>query len=130
MYFTLLYGFISSIALSILYFILLTVIDNQSLTNSIFFLCFSTYMLIISYSFKNIEHSLFNYPLFDNTLLNGANIIGFLLIAGSVYTPIGQHVLSLTYVPFMYIWIVITWMVTNIALVECMKYMYFIRKNK
>ncbi len=120
----------SSVLLFVLYYSLSVNIESIALAQSVFFLCFSMYVLVISYSFKNINRPIFHYPVFDNIRLNIANIIGILLILLTVYTPFGRSAFELVSVPVSYVWILIMWLIFNILLVECMKWIFNSKKMK
>ncbi len=127
-YFTFSYGLISSVLLAIMYPLLLNIGISIILSQSIFFACFGLYILGVTYSFKNIEKTIGSYPLFNNMLLNIANIIGVLLLAITIFTRLGNSIFTLVPIPATYLWIPCAWVILNIVIVECMKYIIMIKK--
>lgn len=114
-------GTFSSLLLFVLYFILMKIMSPE-LARTVFFACFATYILSVSYSFKNIEKLIISYNPFSNMRLNIANLIGFALIIITLYSPIMQQVFDLTTIPFALLWIIVIWNIGNIILVELAKY--------
>lgn len=122
-------GAFSSVLLFSLYYLLSVNIADIKLAQTIFFLCFSVYVLAISYSFKNLDKSIFSYNIFSNKRLNIANVIGIGFIVLTVYTKFGQRVFNLTHVPTSYLWILFGWLAVNIFLVEVVKLGFNIRQR-
>lgn len=117
-------GTLSSILLFILYYFLTETIVNQTLARSIFFVCFSTYTLTISYSFRNLDKLIINYNPFSNTRLNIANGIALTLIILSVTLPVMNRIFDMTSIPLLYVWIIVTWNVFNLGVVEFTKWVF------
>jgi magnesium-transporting ATPase (P-type) len=80
--------------------------------------------LTISYSFVDLDKYIWKYNPFSNMRLNVGVFVGVLLIFLTIYTPIGQDIFKLTYVPVRYLWILAVWVVFNIWVVEFAKFMY------
>lgn len=117
-------GIFSSLLLFVLYYLLSIYIHDIKLVQSVFFLCFAVYVLVISYSFKNLDKPIFKYNVFDNMRLNVANVIGLVLIFLTVYTSIGQEIFGLYAVPVGDLWILLVWLVLNVVLVEFSKFIF------
>lgn len=115
-------GAFSSLLLFALYAALSYGISDSAVAQSLFFACFSTYILAVSYSFVHLEKTMLHYVPFSNWRLNAANGAGLFLIAGTLYTPLGQTVFELVPPPFPYLPIVVAWCVGNVLLVECAKW--------
>jgi Ca2+-transporting ATPase len=115
-------GTLSSILLFVLYYGLLKMTNDVLLARSIFFACFATYVLSVSYSFRDMDKILFSYNPFTNMRLNIAAIIGFGLVFLTIYHPFMQSVFSLTSVPASLLWIIVVWNVFNVLVVELAKF--------
>ncbi len=115
-------GTLSSFFLFALYVLLVKIIPDPLLARSLFFVCFGTYVLTISYSFKNMEKFIFTYNPFTNIRLNVANLFGLGLIIATVTIPFLQEVFTVTSIPLRFIWIILLWNVFNIALIESAKW--------
>jgi Ca2+-transporting ATPase len=117
-------GTVSSILLFVLYFVLQKYIADTDVAKSIFFLCYGTYALTVSYSFKNLDKLIFQYNPFSNMRLNVANIIGFGLIVSTTSFVFMREVFNLSFVGSDYVWIIVLWNVLNVALIELTKFMF------
>ncbi len=122
-------GTVSSVLLFVLYFVLQKYIEDIELAKSVFFLCFATYTLVISYSFKNLDRLIFQYNPFSNPRLNIAVVIGLVLIVSTTSFPFMRDIFHLSFVGTDYIWIILLWNVFNISLIELTKlvFMRFVR---
>ncbi|MBP6931340.1 MAG: cation-transporting P-type ATPase [Candidatus Pacebacteria bacterium] len=121
-------GTVSSLLLFVLYYLLTKNIIDISVAQSVFFLCFASYILIISYSFIDLDRYIWNYNIFSNWRLNLSVLIGLVLIFATVYTKIGQNVFGLVPTPFNYLWILFGWLAVNVWVIEFTKY-FFINKH-
>ncbi len=123
-------GTVSSALLFALYWSMLShgipFVDAQS----ILFLCFACYVLIVAYSFKNLEKPLFSYPLFTNHYLNGSVLIAMSLIILTYALPQAREVFELGIPPTSLLWIVAVWLVANIGVVETAKWFFIARSKK
>lgn len=117
-------GALGSSLLFILYYLLVKHIADITLARSIFFACFSTYILTISYSFRNLDKLIISYNPFSNHRLNTANIIALILISATIYIPYMQDIFDLTSIPLAYLWIVVLWNISNIWVVEFTKWVF------
>jgi P-type Ca2+ transporter type 2C len=117
-------GALGSLLLFALYYILVQHIEDITLARSIFFACFSTYILTISYSFRNLDKLIISYNPFSNHRLNTANIIAFTLIFATIYTPYMQYVFNVTSIPLHLIWIVLAWNISSVWVVEFTKWVF------
>lgn len=115
-------GTLSSGLLFALYFVLMGAIGDELLARSLFFVCFATYTLTISYSFKNIDKAIVRYNPFSNSRLNLANFAGLALIIATVSIPFMQQVFHVTSIPFSFWWIIILWNIANLLIVEVAKW--------
>jgi P-type Ca2+ transporter type 2C len=117
-------GAVSSILLFIFYYTLNKMIDDLLLVRSIFFMCFTIYALVISYSFKNLDRFIFQYNPFNNLRLNIANLIGIGLVSLTVYLPFMQKIFNVKSVPLEYLWLVVAWCLSNVIVIELAKFFF------
>lgn len=117
-------GLFSSLLLFLLYYTLSKNIEDILLARSIFFVCFSTYILTISYSFRNLDKLITTYNPFSNIRLNIANGIALILIILTATLPIAHKVFDMTSIPLIYLWIIILWNVFNLGVIEFTKWVF------
>ena len=120
-------GILSSLLLFLLYFILLKINVDIMLARSIFFVCFASYILVISFSFRSLHRPLFFYPVFSNKKLNVSIIVAAVILIVTMTVPAIRNVFELAALPWSWTPFVIFWLVLNILLVEGAKYF---RRNK
>lgn len=116
-------GTLSSILLFLFYYVLVTLIPDQELARSLFFICFATYSVTISYSFRDINRLIYSYNPFSNMRLNIANIFAFTLLGLTVALPFFNKVFGTVSIPLNLIWIIIVWNIGNVLVVECAKFL-------
>jgi Ca2+-transporting ATPase len=119
---TLTVGVTISLGLLALYMILLSSGIHVELARAIIFACFGSYILIISFSFHNMQKPLFTYPLFTNRLLLGGVFIGLLLTGLTLYLPFFQDLFAMSPLPLVWFGFVLGWLVLNVLFVEAMKW--------
>lgn len=117
-------GMLSSILLFVLYYSLINFGVNQDLSKSIFFACFSTYILAASYSFRSIYKPITSYPIFSNKKLNISIVFAFCLLILTFSVPIIRNTFGLVTLPALWIIFVVVWMLFNMSLVELAKLIF------
>ncbi|MDO8686797.1 MAG: cation-transporting P-type ATPase [Candidatus Berkelbacteria bacterium] len=122
-------GILSSFLLFILYYFLIKIGLDLPVARSIFFVCFSSYILVISFSFRSLNHPLFSYSIFSNKKLNASIIIAVGILILTMSVPIIRNIFELAPLPLSWIPFIIFWLVLNILLVEGAKYILR-KKNK
>ena len=120
-------GILSSLLLFILYYILLKIGLDLPVARSIFFVCFSSYILAIAFSFRSLNHPLFSYSIFSNKKLNMSIIIAVVILIFTMTIPALRNIFELAPLPLSSLPFIIFWLVLNILLVEGAK--YFLRKR-
>lgn len=116
-------GILSSLLLFILYYFLLRIGLDLHLARSIFFVCFSSYILVIAFSFRSLHHSLFSYSIFSNQKLNVAIIIAMAILILTMTVPFMRNIFELAPLPLGWIPFILLWLIFNILLVEGAKYL-------
>lgn len=116
-------GILSSLLLFVLYYILLKIGLDIGVARSIFFVCFSSYILFIAFSFRSLHRPLFSYSIFSNYKLNLAIILAILILVLTMTVPFMRDIFELAPLPLSWIPFIIFWLVLNIFLVEGAKYL-------
>ncbi len=116
-------GILSSLLLFILYYFLLKIGLEIHLARSILFVCFSSYILFIAFSFRSLNRPLFSYPTFSNKKLNSSVIIAVMILIFTMSVPAIRNIFKLAPLPLSSIPFIIFWLVLNILLVEGAKYL-------
>ena len=80
-------GVLTSLLLFILYYFLLKAGINLETARSIFFVCFSSYILVIAFSFRSLHRPLFAYDIFSNRKLNWSILIAVAILVLTMATP-------------------------------------------
>jgi len=111
---------VTSVMLFMLYVILLKLGIPLELTQDIIFACFGTYILLIAFSFKNLDLPIYKYSLTDNKVLLFGVGIGLVLMLATMYVPLLQNIfgtgaLSLPWLLFVTVWILLNVLVVEIA---------------
>lgn len=120
-------GIVSSVLLFILYYYLIKLGLEVHLARSIFFVCFSTYILAIAFSFRSLRRPLFSYNPFSNRKLNWSVIISLALLVGTMTIPFMRKVFEIAPMPMSWLPFIGFWLILNIVLVEVTK--FFLRKE-
>lgn len=120
-------GVLSSLFLVFLYYFLLKFIPNIEQVRSIFFVCFSSYILVISFSFRSLHNSLFSYYIFSNKKLNWSILIAIIILVLTMTVPFMRNIFQLSPLPVSSFPLIILWLILNVLLVEGAK---FILRNK
>lgn len=115
-------GVFSSILLFLLYYIMFNNISNSDEVRSIFFVCFSSYILAVSFSFRSLYKPIFSYNIFSNRKLNGSIIIATVLLVLTMSVPFMRNIFDLAPLPLYSAPIILVWLIVNIALVELAKF--------
>ncbi len=115
-------GFLSSLMLFILYYVLIKAGIEIMLARSILFVCFASYVLAIAFSFRSLRRPLFSYPVFSNMKLNGSIIIATIFLIITMTVPAVRNIFDLVPLPWSWVPFVVFWLVLNIFLVEAAKY--------
>ena len=115
-------GTLSSLLLFFLYYFLVRIGLDISVVKSIFFVCLSSYILVIAFSFRSLHRPLFSYKIFSNKKLNWSIVIATVLLILTMTVPFVRNIFGLTPMPLSWIPFVVFWLILNIFLVECAKY--------
>ncbi len=124
-------GIVSSALMFLLYYSLLKFNVALPVARSIFFVCFSVYILVTAFSFRSLYRPIFSYNPFSNKKLNIAILIAFVILIITISVPFMRNIFDIAPLPFSWIWLVILWSIFNVLLVETAKriFRYKIRKK-
>lgn len=117
-------GILSSALLFILYYVLIKMGVDLAITRTVFFTCFSSYILVVAFSFRSLKRPLFSYNVFSNKRLNISILIAFVLLIGTLTIPFMRNMFDIAPLPFEWIWLVIAWIILNVGMVEIVKYFF------
>lgn len=122
-------GFFTSALLFGLYYALLLWNFDPPLVRSFIFATFATYSLVLAFSLRSIEKSIFSFNPFSNLYLSGGVAFGLFLTAMAIYTPFLQRVLETVPLPPLWIIGVLGVGLLNIAAVESGKLLFRHRRK-
>lgn len=115
-------GLLTSLLLFFLYYFLLKIGVPIDEARSIFFVCFSSYILAISYSFRSLQAPIYKYNIFGNKKLNWSLLIALLILIATMAIPQMRDIFDLAPMPLEWLPFVLLWLAINIALIEGAKY--------
>ncbi|OGI67812.1 hypothetical protein A2738_03390 [Candidatus Nomurabacteria bacterium RIFCSPHIGHO2_01_FULL_42_15] len=122
-------GVLSSLLLFFLYYFLIAIGLPIETARSIFFVCFSSYILAIAFSFRSLHRPLFSYSIFSNIRLNVSILIAVVILVATMTVPVIRNLFELAPLPLSWLPFVGFWLILNVFLVEAAK--YFLRgKNR
>lgn len=124
-------GIVTSILLLLLYHILLSFNIDISIVRSIFFVCFSIYILVIAFSFRSLYRPIYSYNPFSNKKLNIAILSAFAILILTMSIPFMRNLFDIAILPLSWLWLIILWAIINIFIIEGAKFVfrYRIRAN-
>ncbi|MEX2052088.1 MAG: HAD-IC family P-type ATPase [Candidatus Paceibacterota bacterium] len=115
-------GVLSSTLLFFLYYFLLQIGVELQAARSILFVCFSSYVLVIAFSFRSLHQPLFAYKVFSNMKLNLSVLLAAGLLIFTMTVPFMREIFGLAPMPLSWLPFIIFWLIFNIILVEGAKY--------
>lgn len=115
-------GTLTSFLLFVLYWYLLKSSIDLEHARSTVFLCFSLYCMFVAFSLRNLRQPFYFRSVLGNKYLTGSVIFGTALTVATVTVPFLQNVFGLVTPPPSMWGLVGIWLVLNIMLVECAKW--------
>ena len=122
-------GAVSSTLIFVLYYLLLHFNIAVEVARSVFFVCFSIYILVISFSFRSFYKPIFSYNPFSNKKLNIAVLVGLAVLIGTMTIPFLRNLFEIAPMPLSWVWLVIFWALLNVLLVELIKWVFRRRRE-
>lgn len=120
-------GVLSSVALLVLYVFMVKSGFDSAVGRTFLFACFSSYILFVAFSFRNLRKPLFTYRIFDNRILNIGILFGLVMLSATIYVPAFQEIFDTVALPLTWLGFVALWIFGNIALVELAKWLIVYR---
>ena len=120
----LLVGGLGSLINFVSYTLLLRLGYPENLVRTFIFATFALYSLIVAFSLRSLEKTIFQYKFYSNRYLTGGVIIGIILVAFAIYTPLLQSILKTTPLPWTWVAGVLLIAFINLAAVEVTKWLY------
>lgn len=117
-------GLLTSALLFGIYFIMTRLGYDETIVRTFIFGAFGTYTLLVAFSVRSLDKSIFSYPLFSNPYLTAGTAIGFVLMAAAIYLPGLQTLFDTTALPLNWAIGVIAVGFLNIALIEGAKKLF------
>lgn len=122
-------GILSSLLLFLLYYFLIKIGLDIAVARSVFFVCFSSYILAIAFSFRSLNRPLFSYSIFSNKKLNISIIIAVSILILTMSVPAIRNIFGLAPLPASWLPFIAFWLILNIILVEGAKYFLHNKKH-
>ena len=120
-------GSFTSVLLFLLYFILNRTGYDPELVRTFIFASFATYSLLVAFSIRSLEKSIFSYNPFSNSYLTFGVFFGIALTLIAVYLPFAQNIFQTVSLPPLWLAGVFAVGIINILTVEFGK--LIIRRN-
>jgi len=117
-------GTSTSAFLFVLYFCLLKMGFSPEIVRTFIFASFATYTLLVSFSLRNLDKSIFRYNPFSNIYLTAGVIAGILLTLSAIYIPLIRNIVDTVYLPPIWLFGVGLMGILNIFAVEFGKWIY------
>lgn len=118
-------GTFTSFLLFALYYGLMQTAVPESEIKTFLFACFSSYILLVAFSFRNLDRPIFSYNPFSNRFLNIGVATGLALLCATLYIPYLQEVFSTVTLGPAWLALIVLWVLFNIVLVECAKWLFY-----
>ncbi len=117
-------GTITSIALLMMYVVLLRLGHDPATVRTFIFAAFGLYTLFLVFSVRSLHASIFSYGLFSNHYLVAGSLVGVAMMTAAIYLPPLQALFST--VPLSWEWIVgvMVFGICAIAIREASKYLF------
>ena len=115
-------GTLSSVLLLALYIFLAQTDLPLETVKNVIFACFSSYILVIAFSFRNLHLPIYRYSLTENKVLLFGVGFGFLLLFATLYLPLFQNIFGTESLSLGWLMFVVAWLVLNVVIVEMAKW--------
>ena len=85
--------------------------------------CFASYVLAISFSFRSLYKPIYTYNPFSNRTLSWSVLAALGIIVATVSLPFMREIFGLVSISIDWVWFVAGWVIVNVIIVECAKYL-------
>ena len=117
-------GVTISLLLIALYYFLVKVVPDIEVARSIFFVCFSFYVIGITFSFRSLHKPIWSYNPFANKKLNLSLAISTILLVLTMVIPAARNVFEIAPLPASWLPFVFLWFALNLVVIEGIKYAF------
>lgn len=111
-------GSMTSVLLFFLYVFLLRAGYNVEIVRTFIFGAFATYSLLLAFSVRSLEKSIFSYNPFSNVYLTAGVLFGITMTLCAIYVPFAHHVFDTVALPLPWLAGVFVVGIANMTLVE------------
>ena len=119
-------GIFTSVLLFVLYWLMVETFSVElTIARNVLFMCFASYILAVAFSFHSLRRPLFSYSVFDNKFLVSGVVLGFALLAATMYLPFLYKFFGTAPVPPIWLMLVAGWLILNIVIVEGAKFIFY-----
>lgn len=118
-------GLITSFLLLALYSTLLAFGVPDQVAQNVIFACFGSYILVIAFSFRNLNQPIYSYSLTENKVLLIGITLGLLLMAATMYIPFFQNLIGTDAPSWPWLLFIVGWLLLNVILVELGKWVSY-----
>ena len=118
-------GILTSLMLLTLYFTLLAYDVPLETTQNVIFACFGTYVLLIAFSFRNLNLPIYKYSLVENKILLFGVLGGLVLMFATLYVPFLQNIVGTEALSLPWAMFVVFWILLNVLIVEIAKWISY-----
>jgi Ca2+-transporting ATPase len=119
---TIIVGVVTSLLLFIMYYTLTLQAIPLAEVQTFIFVCFAAYILLVSFSFRNLSKPIWSYNPFSNRVLNIGVVIGLTLTVATIYVPLLQGIFSTVALSLVWWGGVIVWLIFAVLFVELIKW--------
>lgn len=120
-------GILTSVFLLALYLLLLRAGFDEALIRTFLFASFGTYTLLLVFSVRSLNKTIFNYDPFANKYVNASALFGMALMAAAVYLPFFQNLFGTVSLSFVWLIGVFAVGLASMAAVEFGKWLFIKR---
>ncbi len=121
-------GLSTSLLVFVLYYVFMKLGYDEATVRTFIFAAFGTYTLLVAFSVRSLDKSMFSYPIFSNKYLNGGILFGLVLMVLAIYYPGLQTVFNTVALPLNWVIGVLFIGLLNIVLIELAKWFFRSRK--
>ncbi len=122
-------GVMTSVILFVLYYVLFKLGINEDLLRTFIFASFGIYTLMLIFSVRSLDKSIWEYNPFSNIFTNISSFLGIVLMIMAIYIPVLQRLLSTVSLSLLWLVAVILVGFICLAMMETVKFIIIKRKQ-
>jgi len=116
-------GVLTSILLLILYVTLLKLGIELETAQNVVFACFGSYILVIAFSFRDLNRPIYSYSLTENKFLLFGVLGGLMLMIATIYLPLFQNIFGTSALSLPWLGFILLWLFLHVILIEVAKWL-------